>query len=466
MAICTRFAPSPTGYLHIGSVRTALYSWLYARHVGGKFILRIEDTDRERSSLEAVEVIFAGLTWAGLTWDEEPVFQTNRFARYREVADKLLADGGAYRCRCSKERLDSLRQELMEKKQKPKYDGHCRNLNLSDDGIPYVIRFKNPLDGVVTFNDRIKGQVETANSELDDLIIVRMDGSPTYNFTVVVDDWDMGITDVIRGDDHISNTPKQINILAALGAKLPTYAHIPMILGGDGKRLSKRHGAVSIMQYKEQGFLPQALLNYLIRLGWSHQDQEIFSLQEMIDYFDLSKVQKSAATFNLDKLLWLNQHYIKEASFEMVAPLLLEQLAKININTIDDKKLELLIDAQKDRCKTLQEMAQKSKYFYLEEIDEDLDAFKQHLQPSLLDLFIDLQKQFENLLNWERTSIHELLQEIAVKQDLKLGKIAQPLRVAVTGSTVSPSIDVTLELIGKRQVLKRLTKAIKYMQGT
>jgi glutamyl-tRNA synthetase len=435
---------------------------LYAKHTGGKFILRIEDTDQERSTKEAVEVIFAGLIWLGLTWDATPVFQTDRFTRYKTVAEQLLADGKAYRCRCSKERLDTLRQELIEKKQKAKYDGHCRELNLMDDATPFVIRFKNPLDGVVTFNDCIKGKIVIANSELDDLIIVRSDGFPTYNFTVVVDDWDMGITDVIRGDDHIANTPKQVNLLAALGATPPTYAHIPMILAGDGKRLSKRHGAASVLQYKEQGFLPQALLNYLVRLGWSHQDQEIFSLEEMINYFDLNKIQKSAAAFNLDKLLWLNQHYIKEASFEVLAPLLLEQLAKINIHTESNKKLELLIEAQRDRCKTLQEMAEKSKYFYLTEIDLDLNAVKQCVQPDSKIILTMLLKELQNLnvVCWERTNIHTVLQNFATKHDLKLGKIAQPLRAAITGSTVSPSIDITIELIGQKLALKRITNAI------
>ena len=462
MTTCTRFAPSPTGYLHIGSIRTALYCWLYAKHTGGKFILRIEDTDQERSTKEAVEVIFAGLTWLGLTWDATPVFQTDRFARYKEVAEELLANGKAYRCRCSKERLDTLRQALIEKKQKAKYDGHCRDLNLPDDTTPFVLRFKNPLDGVVTFHDCIKGKIVTANSELDDLIIVRSDGFPTYNFTVVVDDWDMGITSVIRGDDHIANTPKQLNLLAALGAVPPTYAHIPMILAGDGKRLSKRHGAASVLQYREQGFLPQALLNYLVRLGWSHQDQEIFSLVEMIDYFDLNKIQKSAAAFNLDKLLWLNQHYIKEASFATLAPLLLEQLAKINIHTESNQKLELLIEAQKDRCKTLQEMAEKSKYFYLDKLELDLEAVKQHLQPENKIMLAMLMQDLEKVeaACWDRGNIHAVLQNFAVKQELKLGKIAQPLRVAVTGSTVSPSIDLSLELIGKEQVIKRIADAI------
>ncbi|MGB5398119.1 MAG: glutamate--tRNA ligase, partial [Gammaproteobacteria bacterium] len=305
----TRFAPSPTGYLHIGGARTALFSWLYARKLGGTFVLRIEDTDRERSTQASVDVILQGMEWLGLDHDEGPFYQTQRFERYREVIDQLIESGHAYHCDCSRERLDKLREQQMADKQKPRYDGCCRERELAPNDRT-VVRFKNPLDGDVIIDDKVKGRVVINNRELDDLVIARPDGTPTYNFTVVVDDWDMNISHVIRGDDHLNNTPRQINILNALGAKLPVYAHVPMILGADGKRLSKRHGAVSVLQYRDEGYLPEALMNYLVRLGWSHGDQEIFSRAEMIEFFDISNVNSAASTFNPDKLIWLNQQYI------------------------------------------------------------------------------------------------------------------------------------------------------------
>ncbi|MGB1581667.1 MAG: glutamate--tRNA ligase, partial [Nevskiales bacterium] len=310
MSLTTRFAPSPTGYLHVGGARTALYSWLYARHHGGRFVLRIEDTDRERSTPESIQAILDGMAWLGLDSDAEPVYQTQRFDRYAEVMQKLLDEGKAYRCYCTREEIDEMREQAMARKEKPRYDGRCRDRSEPREGVEPVIRFKNPTEGEVVINDLVRGEIRIRNTELDDLIIARSDGTPTYNFVVVVDDADMGITHVIRGDDHINNTPRQINILEAIGAEPPAYAHLPMILGSDGKRLSKRHGAVSVLAYRDEGYLPQALLNYLLRLGWSHGDQEVFSREEMIELFDLKAVQKAAASFDPDKLNWLNQQHM------------------------------------------------------------------------------------------------------------------------------------------------------------
>lgn len=362
MAVVTRFAPSPTGHLHVGGARTALYCWLYAQKMKGKFILRIEDTDLDRSTAESVQAILDGMEWLELNYQEGPFYQTKRFDRYHAVIEKLLQEGKAYRCYCSKERLENLRAVQTEKKEKPRYDGHCRDRQ-DQPTENFVVRFRNPTTGYVEFNDLIRGQLLFANAELDDLIIARSDGSPTYNFTVVVDDWDMKITHVIRGDDHINNTPRQINILRALDATVPLYAHVPMILGDDGKRLSKRHGATGVMQYREQGFLPEALLNYLVRLGWSHGDQEIFSREEMIKYFEISAIHKSPAAFNTEKLLWLNQHYIKHSDPQQVAKELAWHMQNLAIDTSKGPALTDLIAIQADRVKTLREMAEKSRYF-------------------------------------------------------------------------------------------------------
>jgi len=385
MTIRTRFAPSPTGYLHIGGARTALFSWLFARKHGGKFVLRIEDTDRERSSVESVNAILEGMTWLGLDYDEGPFYQTERFERYGAVIEQLMESGHAYRCYCSKERLETVRAKQMAKKLKPRYDGHCRNGTKTEPhekNKPYVIRFRNPLEGAVIIDDLVKGRVTISNTELDDLIIARTDGtptSPTYNLTVVVDDLDMDITHVIRGDDHLNNTPRQINILNALGAELPKYGHVPMILGEDGKRLSKRHGAVSVMQYREAGFLPEALLNYLVRLGWSHGDQEIFSIDEMIQYFDVPDVSASASTLNQNKLLWVNQHYLKETDAAHVAQHLSIHMGALDIDPTTGPELAKVVEVQRERAKTLVEMAETSLYFYKDftEYDED-PSLKNH----------------------------------------------------------------------------------------
>lgn len=377
MKIKTRFAPSPTGYLHVGGARTALYSRLFARNHGGEFVLRIEDTDLERSTPEAIEAIMDGMNWLSLEWDEGPYYQTKRFDRYNAVIDQMLEEGTAYKCYCSKERSKALREEQMAKGEKPRYDGRCRHSHEHHaDDEPCVVRFANPQEGSVVFDDQIRGPIEFSNRELDDLIIRRTDGSPTYNFCVVVDDWDMEITHVIRGEDHINNTPRQINILKALKAPVPVYAHVSMINGDDGKKLSKRHGAVSVMQYRDDGYLPEALLNYLVRLGWSHGDQEIFTREEMIKYFTLNAVSKSASAFNTDKLLWLNHHYINALPPEYVATHLQWHIEQENIDTRNGPQLADLVKLLGERCKTLKEMAQSCRYFYEDFAEFDADAAK------------------------------------------------------------------------------------------
>lgn len=460
MTVVTRFAPSPTGYLHVGGARTALYCWLYARKTAGKFILRIEDTDVERSTQESVQAILDAMVWLGLDYDEGPYYQTQRFDRYREVTEKLLQEGKAYRCYCSKERLEKLREEQMANKEKPRYDGHCRNLTAAQEG-PFVIRFKNPIGGNVEFDDLIRGKLIFSNDELDDLIIARSDGTPTYNFTVVVDDWEMQITHVIRGDDHINNTPRQINILRALGATPPQYAHVSMILGSDGKRLSKRHGAVSVMQYREEGFLPEALLNYLVRLGWSHGDQEIFSRDELIKLFDITGINKAPAAFNTEKLLWLNQHYIKTCDPEYVAKELKWHMEKLGIDVTGGPALTEVVKAQAERAKTLREMAEKSRYFYAD-VEFNDEAVKKNLTQEVKPILTAMRDGLANLTEWNKEAIHQVIVTIAEQFALKLGKIAQPLRVAVTGDTISPSIDVTLFLIGKDRVITRLNTALQF----
>lgn len=456
----TRFAPSPTGYLHIGGARTALYCYLYARQKQGTFILRIEDTDIERSTPESVQAIIDGMQWLNLDYDEGPYYQTKRFDRYKQVIDQLLKDGHAYRCYCSKERLERLREDQMAHKQKPRYDGHCRDLKEPGQG-PFVIRFKNPQAGLVEFEDQIRGHVSFANSELDDLIIARSDGTPTYNFTVVVDDHDMKVTNVIRGDDHINNTPRQINILKAMGAQPPTYAHVPMILGTDGKRLSKRHGAVSVLQYREEGFLPEALLNYLVRLGWSHGDQEIFSMEEMIKYFDTQHINRAAAAFNTDKLLWLNQHYMKNGDISKTAKELAWHMQKAGIDTTDGPTLEEIIRTQAERTKTVKEMAERSRYFY-EDIKLE-EAARTHLTADIAAALRSLINRLEALQEWDKESAHQVLANVAEEHGLKLGKLAQPVRVALTGGTVSPSIDITMIMLKKDRVIKRIREALVFI---
>lgn len=463
MHVRTRFAPSPTGYLHIGGARTALYSWLFAHKHQGTFILRVEDTDLERSTEESVQAILDGMQWLELNYQEGPFYQTERFGRYAEVIEQLLAQGKAYHCYCSKERLEKLREEQTQRKEKPRYDGFCRDKNLPKTDQPFVVRFRNPLEGVVSFDDQVRGRVSFANSELDDLIIARSDNTPTYNFTVVVDDCDMKITHVIRGDDHINNTPRQINILRALGAEPPTYAHVPMILGADGKRLSKRHGAVSVMQYRDDGFLPEALLNYLVRLGWSHGDQEVFSREEMLNYFELQAINRAPAAFNLEKLLWLNQHYLKTSDPALIVGHLAWHMDKLGINTNNGPALADLIPAQSERCKTLVEMAEKSRFFFADITEYDEVAAKKNLTSETAPALRKLLESFTALADWNKEAIHQAVQQTAENLQLGLGKVAQPLRVAVSGNTVSPPIDVTLFLLGKEKTLARVKKAVDYI---
>jgi len=452
--------------LHIGGVRTALFSWLYARHHQGTFILRIEDTDRERSTQEAVDIIIDGMKWIGLDMDEGPYYQSQRGERYQAVIQQLLDSGNAYHCYCSKDALEQMRAEAMARGGKPKYDGRCRNRTDSEVIHDHpVIRFRNPDEGEVLIQDLIQGRVSYQNSELDDLIIARSDGSPTYNLTVVADDMDMEITHVIRGDDHLNNTPRQINIFRALGIQPPEYAHIPLILDQHGKKLSKRQGAASVLEYQEQGILPEALLNYLVRLGWSHGDQEIFSIEEMVNLFDVCDVNKAAAAINPDKLLWLNQHYLKQSSGTRLGPLLKRHLELKGISTSDGPAPEALSEVQKERVKTLEEMAEQSRYFYQDFNEFDTDAASKHLKSQVLEPFKALYAAFENLQDWSNNEIHSQIEQIAARFELKLGKIAQPLRVAVTGNAVSPSIDVTIVLIGRKRVLNRLNMAINYIQS-
>ncbi|MCS5452769.1 glutamate--tRNA ligase [Enterobacter huaxiensis] len=464
MKIKTRFAPSPTGYLHVGGARTALYSWLFARHNKGEFVLRIEDTDLERSTPEAIEAIMDGMNWLNLEWDEGPYFQTKRFDRYNVVIDEMLVAGTAYKCYCSKERLDALREEQMANGEKPRYDGRCRHdhsEHAADE--PCVVRFANPQDGSVIFDDQIRGPIEFSNQELDDLIIRRTDGSPTYNFCVVVDDWDMEITHVIRGEDHINNTPRQINILKALNAPVPVYAHVSMINGDDGKKLSKRHGAVSVMQYRDDGYLPEALLNYLVRLGWAHGDQEIFSREEMIDLFALSSVSKSASAFNTDKLLWLNHHYINTMQPEYVATYLQWHIEQANIDTRTGPELAELVKLLGERCKTLKEIAENCRYFY-EEFDEfDADAAKKHLRPVARQPLEVVRDKLAALTDWTAENVHHAIQATADELEVGMGKVGMPLRVAVTGAGQSPGLDVTVHAIGKSRSVARINKALDFI---
>ncbi len=467
MNIKTRFAPSPTGYLHIGGARTALFSWLYARHNQGKFVLRIEDTDRERSTQESVDAILRGMEWLGMDYDEGPFYQTERFDRYKQVIEQLLDEGKAYRCYCSREELDALRAEQQKNKQKPRYDGRYRDYSgPTPAGIDPVIRFKNPPDGDVVINDQVLGQVVINNRELDDLIIARSDGTPTYNLTVVVDDLDMQISHVIRGDDHINNTPRQINLLQAIGGELPEYAHLPMILGNDGKRMSKRHGAVSVSAYADEGYLPEALINYLVRLGWSHKDQEIFSINEMIDLFSLESVNKSAAAFDIDKLQWLNQYYIKNSDDDTIAGWLSQAFTRKNISHDDNDKLNTVANLQKDRYKTINELTESSEYFFSDKCAEyDEKSVKKHFKASTADLLAQIKIEFEKVEIWDAENIQAVINQVLESSGLKLGKVAPPIRIAVTGSASSPSIDITLELIGKTLVLTRLDAAIHYIES-
>jgi glutamyl-tRNA synthetase len=465
MTVVTRFAPSPTGMLHIGGVRTALFSWLYARHNGGRFILRIEDTDRERSTDEAVQVILDGMRWLALDADEGPYYQTQRYDRYRGVIRQMLESGDAYLCYCTREELEASRQAQIARKEKPRYDGRCRGGAQPRANIEPVVRFKNPLTGAVIVEDQVHGQVVFENAELDDLIIQRSDGNPTYNFCVVVDDMDMGVTHVIRGDDHLNNTPRQMNMLRALGATPPVYAHVPMILGPDGAKLSKRHGAVSVLQYQQEGYLPDALLNYLVRLGWSHGDQEVFSREEMVAAFDIKDVNKAASAFNPEKLLWLNRQHLMRTPVGDVAAALKGQLASLGVTAADERLLEGVVRAQRERVATVAEMARNSLFFFRDfEAFED-KAAKKHLTPEAVPLLQALAEGFSGMAGWDSEAIHATIASVAEQQGLALGKVAQPLRVAVTGGAVSPPIDATVALLGRQVTQARILRALAFVAG-
>ncbi|MFA7495662.1 MAG: glutamate--tRNA ligase [Acidithiobacillus sp.] len=462
MSVRTRFAPSPTGYLHIGGVRTALYSWLHARQQGGRFILRIEDTDVERSTPAATAAILEGMAWLGLDWDEGPFYQMQRMERYREVLSQMLADGTAYYCYCSREEVDAMREEQRSRGEKPRYDGRCRNVSAARPGVSPVIRFRSPDSGETVVEDLIHGTVRFQNAEMDDLIIARSDGTPTYNFCVVVDDWDMKITHVIRGDDHLNNTPRQMQILRSLGAQIPVYAHVPMILGPDKQKLSKRHGAVSVLEYREQGFLPDALLNFLVRLGWSHGDQEVFSREEMIAFFRIDSVNKSASAFNPEKLLWINAQHMQRLSPEPLAQHLLPYLETLGVDEpviAAGPALSEVVALLQERAKTLVELAAAAEMFYVPPVSGEVKDVEKHLlgQEALLDSLIT---QLQSLPVWDAPAIHAAIQALAQNQaEGKMGKIAQPLRVAVAGRAVSPPIDGTLALLGRERTLSRLRHA-------
>jgi len=464
LKVVTRFAPSPTGYLHIGGVRTALYSWLFSRHHGGEFLLRIEDTDRERSTDEAIEAILGGMEWLGLEADAAPVFQTQRFDAYREVTERMLEDGLAYRCYCSREEIEQMREAARLRGDKPRYDGRCRSRSEPVAGVDPVVRFKNPTHGSVVLDDLVKGRIEFANAELDDLIIARSDGTPTYNFTVVVDDAQMQISHVIRGDDHVNNTPRQINLFRALGYDAPRYAHLPMIHGADGAKLSKRHGAVSVLEYREMGILPDALLNYLLRLGWSLGDQEIFSRSEMIQLFDIANVSRSAANFDPAKLRWVNQQHIVETDTGALANLLGAELERRSIDVSTGPSLDAVVEALRERAQTIVEMADKAECYFADFDEYNSNAAKSHLRPVVLELLTELRHALEQTQDWTIERTQQVVEATAEMHDLKLGKLAQPLRVALTGQAASPGIGVTLALVGRERTLRRIDQAISYIR--
>ncbi|GAB3421863.1 glutamate--tRNA ligase [Massilia agilis] len=463
MTVRTRFAPSPTGYLHLGGARTALYSWAYARHFGGTFVLRIEDTDLERSTPEAVQAILDGMKWLGLEHDEGPFYQMKRMDRYREVILTMLEQGTAYLCYCSPEEVEAMRERMRAAGEKPRYDGTWRpepgkELPPVPPGVQPVVRFKNPLEGEVTWNDVVKGPITIANKELDDLVIARPDGTPTYNFCVAVDDWDMGITHVLRGDDHVNNTPRQINILRALGAPLPEYGHLPMILGADGEKLSKRHGAVSVMEYPAQGYLPEAMLNYLARLGWSHGNDEIFSMEQFTEWFNLEHLTASAAQFNNEKLAWLNNHYIKQADNGRLAELARPVLEREGARLLSGPDLAAVIGLMKERANTVNELADAAMLFYREP-KSDPELVAQHLTDAArtaLGQFAERAKSVE----WTRAAISAMVKEVLAANGLKMPQLAMPLRLALTGQLQTPAIDAVVELFGRDTVVERVEKFI------
>ena len=464
----TRFAPSPTGYLHIGGARTALFAWAYARRHGGQFILRIEDTDLERSTEASTRAILESMEWLGLAWDEGPFYQMQRLERYRAVAEDLIRAGHAYHCYASRDELDAMREAQRARGEKPRYDGRWRPENAAGKppppGVQPVVRFKTPLEGEVTFNDLVKGPITVANAELDDLVILRADGVPTYNFGVVVDDLDMGITHVIRGDDHVNNTPRQVNIFRALGVALPHFAHVPMILGADGERLSKRHGAVSVTQYRDEGYLSEALNNYLARLGWSHGDDEVFSMAQFVEWFDLEHISRSAAQFNPEKLAWLNQQYLKQADDARLAALALPFLARRGVAVAaDDPRLTAVVALVKERCNTVEQIADQSVYFF-RAIEPPESLKQQHYTAEALPAVEELMQSFETL-EWKRAAIGEAIKQQVQRSGLKMPKVMMPLRVMATGEAQTPSVDAVLEILGRDETLARLRAQLPAFPG-
>ena len=461
MTVRTRFAPSPTGFLHIGGARTALFSWAYARRHGGKFILRIEDTDVARSTPEAVQAILDGMSWLGLNWDEGPFYQMQRMERYKEVIAQLMDAGKAYYCYTSPEELTLMRETQMAAGLKPRYDGTWRPeegkvLPAQPSGVQPVVRFRNPLAGTVAWDDQVKGRIAISNEELDDFIIARADGTPTYNFCVVVDDWDMGITHVIRGDDHVNNTPRQINLLQALGATIPQYAHLSMILGDDGQKLSKRHGAVSVTQYDDDGYLPEAVLNYLARLGWSHGDDEIFNMTQFCEWFGLDHITPSAAQFNTEKLNWLNAHYIKQADLGLLAGEVTKRLGKRHIATEGGADVQRVVELYRERASTLNALADAVEYFY-QRIHPTQEVLDKHLTAEIRPVMQALAAELQGIA-WSTEAIHAQIEHAVTSNGLKFPKVAMPLRVMVTGGAQSPSIDAVMALLGKEETLRRLSE--------
>ena len=465
MTIKTRFAPSPTGYLHIGGVRTALFSWLHARHHGGSFILRIEDTDLERSTPESIQVILEGMEWLGLDWDDEPVYQSQRFDLYRAKAEQLIAEGKAYRCYCTPEELEALREEQIARGENPGYDGRWRDRTDVREGVDPVIRFRMPDDGTTTINDLVRGDVVYENELFDDLVILRADGSPTFHFCNVIDDAESGVTHVIRGDDHLNNTVKHLHLIEALGYATPVFAHLPLIMGEDGAKLSKRHGAVNVLEYREQGYLPEAMVNYLARLGWSHGDQEVFTRDELIELFDVNDVNASASRFSGEKLTWINQQHIMAAEPAELAASLLEQMKNVGINPAAGPEPAQIIGAYRERAETLRELAATVRYLYEDEVPLDEGAAKKQLRPVIGAPLRSLRDAWAGLDSWTPESIHAAMNDVCEQHEIKFGKLGQPVRVAITGGPVSPPIDVTAELVGQQRSVARLDAALAYISA-
>ena len=462
--IKTRFAPSPTGYLHIGGARTALFNWLYARHFGGTFVLRIEDTDQARSTGESIKAILDSMKWLGLDWDEGTYYQSQRLDLYRQLAVKLVKEGCAYYCECSPEMLEEKRKAAMSEGKNPVYDGTCREKNLRA-AENTVIRFRSPESGITTVNDLIKGSIDFQNTEPDDFIISRIDGYPTYNFAAVADDISMGITHVIRGDDHVNNTPKQINLYKALGYEHPCFAHVPMILGEDRSRLSKRHGAVSVTAYRDMGYLPEAMINYLVRLGWSHGDQEIYSREELVKYFNLDTVGKSSAVFNPEKLLWLNYHYIKESTSKRLFDEMKPFWRNLNLRIKDEAFAMLVIDDLKSGSKTLLEIAESGNFYFNDDIQYNAEAADQHLTGNIVSYLSTIAEKLPLLEPYSKEAINAFFKSFANENGISFKLISQPLRVALTGRTASPGLDQVMYTLGRERVIHRLEKAVKYIKG-